>query len=238
MPVSLKVSAKSVITLGVIAALLLIGVVVIYVVGSGSLRRVEAELNSRQGQVESSRRIADRLLMTEQRYEESKAQLAILESSVSAAEYIPTLLKQLENTGREVHLKVLAVRPRAAAVAQTNSAAQSDGSSGTPGRAAPAGPKPYETLNIDIEVEGAYWDTVSFLRRLTSFPKIVAVDSIQIAPTSVAGVIGVSPQLTVQLSVSAFVFRQESTAATIRSAPAGGRRAMNAQIARLKHETG
>jgi len=230
-PVSLKVSARSVIILGSIAAALLVAIVIIYVTGSRSLQRAQAELRSRQDQVQNSRKIADRLQLAQQVYEESGAELAILESSVSAAAYIPTLLKQLENAGRAVHLKVLAVRPRAANAAQTNSATQSADSSGTPGQPA-AAPKPYDTLNIDIEVEGGYWDTVSFLRRLTSFPKIVAVDSIQIMPIAQSGGVGVSPQLTVQLSVSAFVFRQESRAAAqtpAKSAFPIGSTAMRAQ---------
>jgi Tfp pilus assembly protein PilO len=209
---SLKINTKSIAILIAIAVALFAGNVAIYLASSGALGKARAELTAREEQVENSRKIAKRLSESEQRYFDADNRLRVLEHSVSAAAYIPTLLKQLENTGKSVDLKVLAVRPRPAPLALVNSAAADKSDEpgvprgATAAQAKPAPPKTYDTLYIDIEVEGDYWNTMSFLQRLTSFPKIMAVNSIQIMPTSRSCRAHSSPTLAVQMSVCAFVF--------------------------------
>jgi len=215
---NLRSSAKSLLFLIAIAAVLFAVDVVVYVASSGALNRAGKELSAREEQVANSRKIAQRLEFSRDQYVEAHDRLRLLERSVSPAAYIPTLLKQLENTGRQVHLKVLAVRPRPEPVAPVNSAANRSGnpeeqqsatSASPPPRKRPA-PKTYDTLHIDIEVEGSYWNTMAFLQRLTEFPKIVAVDGLQIMPTAQPCSPRTSPLLTIQLSLRAFVFPEDS----------------------------
>ena len=244
---NLRINSKSVITLAAIAALFFVVDTVTYIKASGALQTAKAELEAQENQVENSRKLADKLQATEQKYREVEGRLTTLEWSVSKASYIPTLLKQLENTGKSVNLRVYAVRPskevEAPAVARASADAPEGGN--TPAVAAqPQKPKGYDTMKIQIEVEGSYWNTMKFLQRLTAFPKIIAVDSIQVSPNSTSTWAKVSPRLAVQLNVRAFVFPEdqalkgEGRTLGVTVKPAGQAVKVSAKDWRAKHESG
>jgi Tfp pilus assembly protein PilO len=201
---------------GVAAVLLLVGIFA-YVSESENLRTARNTLRDKEAQVEAGKKVATRLQESEQNFADTQAQLACLETSVSTYAYVPTLLSQLEQLGRSLDLKVVAVKPLpappapVAAIKRTSQDAQAaPETASSPGATtAKKADKPYEELKIDIEVEGNYWCTRSFIYRLTRFPKILSVNEVQLSP---AGVVTRkrSPRLQASLNVTAFIFPAES----------------------------
>jgi len=223
---SLKISGKSLVVLIAVAAALLGFDLMVYVVASGSSRQAKSELSSREAQVENSKKVAMRLDASQLKYQEVAARLTILERSVSKADYMPTMLKQLENTGKAVKLQVVGVRPaieteKKAAPPANRPAGDGQDSSASPAPAAAkkTAPKPYDTMVVEVEVRGSYWNTMRFLDELTRFPKIVAVNGVEISPNGDSlrqvverggrGRSTVSPSLNVTLNLCAFVFPVE-----------------------------
>jgi hypothetical protein len=140
---------------------------------------------------------------------------------VSTQAYVPTLLKQVERLGRSVHLRVIGVRPKAPdpnaglAKKMATEAASQGGQGGANAPAAaqkPEPPKPYDELEVDFEMEGNYMDALDFLYKLTSFPKILAVNNVQMSPDSGCA-LAESPRLTIRINATAFVFREASPSA-------------------------
>ena len=191
----------------VVAAVVFLGCALIFIAAEGKIRGQEAKRESMEKQVDSSRQMAQKLEQTRLTYLDTCSQIRYLESSVTTQAYVPTLLQQLEALGRSVNLKVLGVRPQPKEVTPPKTpasgeakASESNAESGSQTKAGEASGKkaagPYDELKIDVEVEGNFNNALDFLYKLTSFPKIVAVNSVQMAPVSSTKIIG-SPKLTV-----------------------------------------
>jgi len=210
---ALKPSTRTLTLLAAGAAVLFFSGVLVYTACSRSLKSVEAELAAKQKQLDESKKIAARLEAAQGAYEQAQAELAILETSVATYAYVPTLLQQLERLGQSKKLKVVAVRPAPATpptrapIKRTseNPEAGADTSQKTSTAKKAEPPKPYEELNIDVELEGTFWNARDFIDSLTSFPKIVAVRRVQITPIASLEQRG-SPRLSVRLGVTAFIF--------------------------------
>lgn len=230
---NLKVTGKSLAILIAVAAVLFVGNVVVYVMASGALGKAKQELAAREDQVENSKKVAQRLRSSEEQYREVAAQITMLERSVNRQDYIPTLLKQLENTGAKVNLYVMGVRPIVKPVGPVAAKTGDEGEGGkAPAAQAPKpakkeAPQPYDMLDIDIQVQGTYWNTLRFLDELTRFPKIVAVNTVQVIPggCGVEGAMhgrhGFSPGLNVTLGITAFVFTNDKDIVVKGLTPAG-----------------
>ncbi|MDO8586539.1 MAG: type 4a pilus biogenesis protein PilO [Armatimonadota bacterium] len=231
---NLKINAKSLVILIAVATALFAANLAVYVISSGSLNQARGQLKAREDQVENSKRVATRLQESEHSYLEVAERLGALERSVSEKAYVPTLLKQLENTGKSVRLDVVGVRPiinpADGAPVPNRSMGQTDPEQESGKPATPAAkkepPKPYDTLQIDIQVQGTYWNTLRFLDELTRFPKVIAVNSVQITPNGAVmsqperrsgrNRYAFSPGLNVTLGVSAFVFPAEKSIPNLR----------------------
>lgn len=218
-PKGLKPNPRTVTTLAIAAAMLFIGCIGVYLVAAGKLRDARADLETKQQAVEDSKKIAHRLSEAEAAYRLTEEQLVTLEKAVTKRAYVPTLLRQLEELGHETQLRVISVRPEQVpeAAPPKSQAAGSEGEK-------PAGqktaeqqkvetPKPYHTQTIGIEVAGNYWNVMSFLYQVTTFPKILAVESLSVEPSSTSDLRG-SPKLMVRMKVTAFVFDEPKQAAT------------------------
>ena len=225
--VSLKSTSKGVTILVVFAAVIFFGCVLAYMGAAGKLKAVAAELDDKEKQVANSEEIALTLQDSRLRYLDTRAQIRCLESSVSTQAYVPTLLKQLEQLGKSVGLKVLAVRPQlaagAASVRKLSSAAkasegdveaaseQKPGLAQTEAQKEPV--KPYDELKIELELNGKFMSALDFLHGLTSFPKIIAVDTMELSPACVTDAYG-SPALNIRMKVTAFVLKDDQPTET------------------------
>lgn len=216
-PVSLKPTQKGVTVLVVVAAVVFVCCLLGCLGAMQKTRAVDSERAAVEKQVRDSQMVAQTQRDSENKYNDTRAQIRCLESSVSTQAYVPSLLKQIEHLGKTVHLRVVGVRPKApdanAGLAKKTAAdAASQGSGSTPASAAaakPEPPKPYDELTVDLELEGNYMDALDFLYRLTSFPKIIAVNNVQMSPDSSTS-LAESPKLTIRINVTAFVFKEAS----------------------------
>lgn len=220
---NLKPTSKSLTLFVIIAVVLLFAGLFVYVAGSGKLKAASAELDSKQKEVENSKKIVERLQEAEAKYVQTNAQLQYLEKSVAQQAYVPTLLRQLETYGKDVNLKVASVRPvykptppptRKLSTDSTNPEAadkqiNQSQQGGNDQQKQVEKPKPYDSLEINVDVEGTYNNAMSFLYKITRFPKIVTVNYVQISPVSAMFGTG-SPMLQVKLNLTAYVFREES----------------------------
>ncbi len=205
----LRPSKQTCIALAALLGLVLLGGVGLWMWQKGEVDALQKQVEAKQEQVADGRRIAGRLLATEKAYADTREQLHFLETSVTASEYVPTLLRQMEGLAKSVNLQVGAVRPKL-----------------EPAPAPPADkearksfvPWPYDKIHVDMEVRGTYWDVAKLLYRLTEFPKILAVESVQVQPGTAAGARGVvpaSPELTVNLKLTGFIFPNDGKGAGV-----------------------
>jgi Tfp pilus assembly protein PilO len=218
--ISLKASSKGITVLTIIAVVILFACVLAYVAAAGKIKAAVAELQQTEKQVAESKLIAQKLEKSKLEYLDARAQVRNLETSVSSREFVPTLLKQLEHLGRSVNLKVLSVRPEQISASQeprsiSSGAKAAEGNledASKPRESSSAStaekPAPYQELKINVEVQGNYMDALAFLHKLTSFPKIIAVNSVDIAPKE-ESTLQVSPTLGIKLNLTAFVLKNE-----------------------------
>jgi Tfp pilus assembly protein PilO len=173
------------------------------------LGKLNVEISKKQTKLDNSEEITRRLARVEQEYTDAQVKLGALEKGVSTKSYVPTLLRQIEDLGKSVNMRVVGVRPQIAIAAPVQAPASSDGDKGDKPKVVRKKPDPYDKLDIDIEVTGKYCDVARFLYKVTSFPKIIAVNSVQITPVSGSsskGTIG-SPDLSVKLGTTAFIMK-------------------------------
>jgi hypothetical protein len=149
-----------------------------------TLRQVEAkEAEVQDGQRRERRR--EEALST---LEADREQLRFLESGVSDAAYVPTLLKQIEELAVQTNNRVLGVQPQRVQEApnrlqqRRDPEAQASGEGGADDKEKPQKAEPYTPLGIQITLVGGYRSTQAFIERLTQFPKIVAVEEMQLRP--------------------------------------------------------
>lgn len=222
-----KPSKKALICLVSIAVLILIGCGFMYANRASRLAVLEKQIADKQQRLADGEQVARRLSDVERRYEDAQVTLGILEQGVSTKAYVPTLLRQLEETGKSVNLRVTGVRPKPAErVArvpnQAESGAETDTATNT--EAKKAEEPPYDKLDLDIQLSGKYWDVVRFLSKITSFPKIITVNDMQISTEGQPTGLG-SPELMVKINATAFILKEPArsdTKRTERRADAGG----------------
>ncbi|HEU4752769.1 MAG TPA: type 4a pilus biogenesis protein PilO, partial [Armatimonadota bacterium] len=149
-----------------------------------------------------------------------RAQIHFLESGVSDAAYVPTLLKQLEDLASSTHNKVISVRPSMEAAAPSRIQQRRDPDSEAKGgdgadkekETEKKKPEPYTRLSIQVTLVGGFTSTQQFVDRLTRFPKIIAVDQLQLRPHAAQDT-DRQGLLDVDLKVTAFVMKENTFAA-------------------------
>ncbi|MER3473273.1 MAG: hypothetical protein C4335_04420 [Armatimonadota bacterium] len=164
--------------LTICVVILLAGAAVVYWQYTG-YSHLQARVQAAEKQFAESRTIAERLGKAQEQYTNVSQKLQHLELSVSERAYIPTLLKQLETSARERRLTVLSVRPTNAQPPQKAQTGDNDEQKKAE-KKKPA--EPYEKQVIDVSVRGQFWDVMRFTEHLTQFPKILAVERVQLRP--------------------------------------------------------
>ncbi|MEN3000884.1 MAG: type 4a pilus biogenesis protein PilO [Armatimonadota bacterium] len=206
-----------------LARLLSLGLLVLLVVSIGStylpfslLREAQQQLAERQQQLEQARQAPQQLRQLQQQYENAQRELRFLEQGVSQAAYIPTMLKQIEQTGQQLNLKIIAIRPQ-----QNNPTNQTGQNQQNPSNQQasnqPSPPKAYEEQIIEINLQGRFWSLMSFLKQLDEFPKILAVQTLNAQTKLKPEQENTNPELEIRMTVKAFIFSQ--SAGLPRSAP-------------------
>ncbi len=196
------------------AVLVLVTCGFLYCNRAGKLHAMQKEQKQKQEQLNDSQKIADRLPEARRELLDAQAQLSILEQGVSSKVYVPTFLRQIEELGKKNNLRVIGIRPKPVEAKPQPVAVASDtgkdSKDAKKAQAKPAPPDPYDKLEIDLEITGKYWDAVRFMHDITSFPKIVAVNDIQMQPVGQTSR-SASPALSLRFNATAFILKQPGT---------------------------
>ncbi len=219
-PFTLKPSKQTCIALGGLMGVVLVSTAGLFTWQKGQIEDLKVQVAEKVGAVKESEQIARELTAVKATYETTRGELRFLETSVAANEYIPSLLQQVETLAKSVNLKVDAVRPgplEAPAPMPADKEARKTWK-----------PQPYSKQPIELQVRGTYWNVNKLLFRLTKFQKILAVESVRVAPP--AAVYGKSPTLTVNINLTGFIFPDAPApvAAPAATASSGGGAAPNA----------
>lgn len=154
---------------------------------------LEQTLAQKESALSRVRTVSAGLPGLEAQYAKMLSQIRILERTLPPPEYIPTLLGDVERTAKASGVLIQEFRPKTAAPNADPAAASTPASSG-------------ETTqkHFDMTVTGNYRQVQTFLQNLTKFRKVLALNSIKLQPAA-GGKVGVSPNLTGTLSLTAFV---------------------------------
>lgn len=205
---TVKPSKQTCFILGGTAGALVIACVGLYVWQTSQMTDIQKQIDDKRTEVASGQKIAAQLAQVESDFTATQSQLRFLETSVTENQYVPTLLHQMEGLAKSTNLQVNSVRPTFEMAPKPDpKKAQEDGDKKAPP------PPPYDMIHIDMEVRGSYWDVAKMCYRLTEFPKIMQVDSVQLAPQG-ATAPAQSPPLGVHLRLTGFIFPNDGTAAS------------------------
>jgi Tfp pilus assembly protein PilO len=210
----LKPNKQSILGLAGVMILLVIACVALFVKQQSTLAVVRAELESKQNQLNEGNALAARLESTEDLLRQDREQIKFLEASLPNFAYVPTLLRQIEALARDTNNGVRGVRPTLEVKAPSRRERRSDPEAAAKGEDADKAKEaekkpvePYDKLKVQLTVTGRYADTLQFLQRLTRFPKIVAVEDLQLRPRITDE--GGSPVIDVELNLSAYILEEK-----------------------------
>lgn len=156
----------------------------------GSMVDAETKMKALDAEVPEEEELVASLEEANQKVNVLQQELTHLEKGVPQPAYIPTLLKEIEKTGRLANLRVTGVRP-----------------------VVPPPPPPgveqerkaYQELDIDITGKGDFQSVITLVDMLRKFPKIVAVKTVNLTPRLEATSSSYS-HIDTTLKLRAFVF--------------------------------
>lgn len=165
--------------------------------GYSQMTSAQGEVATLKGEVKDEKEVQSELDTAKTALDECSAKLQHLEQGIPELAYIPTLMTELEKTGKQFGIKVLGVRPMPK---------QNVGIKPVEGDGAPK--KAYEELSIEVKGIGTYGSVMRWVNALQQFPKIVAARSVQLSPKVETG--KTQGELDVIIELKAYVFRQAS----------------------------
>lgn len=141
----------------------------------GNVRNIETKVSSIEKELGDASGLDTKVETSRQEVISAGRDLTHLESGVSTADYIPTLLQELQKTGESCGLKITGVRPLPppAPMKKPNS---DEKIPDKPKR------KDYESLDVEVKSAGSFNALMEFFRKLEAFPKIVSLRSVSINP--------------------------------------------------------
>ena len=151
----------------------------------------------------------------------------MLEPGVPPYAYIPTFLRQIEHVAVATNNTIRGIRPipkRKVVTPPAGSEGGEGGGEGGGGEQAAASPSsgsakgkaaekpklPYDSVGIEVKLQGTYWSVVNFLEQLRRFPKLIAVNDIDVRPVASSLQAYASPQLTVEMQLMAVVMKGDA----------------------------
>lgn len=179
-------------------------------------------LGRKEVEVTEGRQIAKRREQARLDLEADQAKLQFLETAVSDAAFVPTLLKQLEELAINTNNRVIGVRPQVVQEAPTRLQQRRDPEAQAKGdkkeddkKEVKKAPEPYTRLGIQVNMVGSYRTVQAFTDQLTRFPKIIAVEEMQLRPHRAQGNEREDKSLAlldVDLRLTAFIMNQPAVA--------------------------
>ena len=199
-------------------------------VQNGALTSALQKVEQKEAEVEDGQARERRREVALTNLEKDRQQIRYLETAVSDSAYVPTLLKQLEEAAVQTHNRVLGVQPQMVTQAPSRLEQRRDpDAQGKEGESAEEEKKrrkreePYTPVGIQVSLVGGFQSTQAFVERLTQFPKIIAVEEMQVRPhQGEAGAKEQAALLDVEIKLTAFVMKEKAKPAVQASAAMGG----------------
>jgi len=200
----------------------LLGIGILCLIGLGAslyhgkateLKELEGALGQKEAELEEMQSKVTQLPQLEDRYQDLRGRLSVLEPGLPDSAYIPTFLRQIESLASGTRNDILLIRPKPAIKRSAADAAvkinDETGAiiedAGHPAKAASPPPMPYDFVPIELRLQGTYWTVIDFLAELQRFPKMIAVNDISFSPNQGGLVSGRSPNLTASMELTAVV---------------------------------
>jgi Tfp pilus assembly protein PilO len=148
-------------------------------------------------EIEMTKRL---LAEVNQEIERLKVDIARLEKFFPEEVFIPRVLVLIENLAEATHITIDSIKPVSGASRSSSapsSAAAQPAPAAAPAAAAAAAAKPgvlvfdaekeYKTMDVDFKAKGTFQNIYNFMNELTTFPKLVVVNTISLSPLSTGG---------------------------------------------------
>ncbi|MCX7992560.1 MAG: type 4a pilus biogenesis protein PilO [Fimbriimonadales bacterium] len=171
----------------------------------------QERLQQKQNEFQQAQQAAGQLRQTTEQLQKTQQELQFLERGVSEAAYVPTMLKQFEQTALQRNLQIVSIRPQV----QNNAQPQQSEAQKTVQKA-------YQEQLFEIQLRGKFWDLMSLLKSLESFPKILAVQSLNAQAKSGTEQSAENPHLEIRMIVKAFIFRSAQARPSANTTQTGG----------------
>lgn len=162
---------------------------------NSSLDAMRGKVAQLQEQTREQDKIYNKLAESKQQLTDLQTKLAHLEQGIPDSAFIPTMLKNLADFGKQQHVEVTGLRPVAVR------------SSTTPAKDKFNDKKPYEPLDMTLKGKANYTDLLAFVQSLNTFPQIVTVRTLAIQPGGSRAKDG-DRRLDVTIGLRAFLFKQ------------------------------
>jgi Tfp pilus assembly protein PilO len=228
-----KPSKKAIIFLSALAVGLVAATTGIFLQQQAAYARASAVLEQKEQEREEGKRLATKLVGSQEALQRDRQRLRFLEAGVPRAAYVPTLLRQIERMATNTQNRVLGIRPelekpkRVTKQQRRRDPEADEKAAKNPVVEQPEN-APYDRLRIQLNLRGSYASTQRFMQELTKFPKIMAVEGMSLRPRpSQDGAPG--PGLSADLTVVAFIWKggplPQAPARTPASLPGGAEEA-------------
>ena len=178
-----------------------------------SIRHLQAQTHQFEQEAFTGRSTAKRLASARLDADNVTRELKDLEAQVVPELFLPTLLRQVDALAKRNGLEVMALKHTLEVSPQSPDTSASDEEKKA------FRPLPYDRDHIDLEVRGTYWGVARFLYRLTSFPKILAVETVTERPAEQE-----TPQsgrIIATIRMTGFVFQPAAAAGISAGVPDG-----------------
>ncbi|MFM7007901.1 MAG: hypothetical protein ACKO0Z_00975 [Betaproteobacteria bacterium] len=169
-----------------------------------TIRHLHAQTNQFEQEAFTGRSTAKWLASARLDANKVTRELKDLEAQVVPELFLPTLLRQVDALAKRNGLEVMALKHTLEVSPQSPDAGASDEEKQA------FRPLPYDRDHIDLEVRGTYWGVAHFLYRLTTFPKILAVETVTERPAEQAT--AQSGRIIATIRMTGFVFQPVAVA--------------------------
>jgi len=144
----------------------------LYHAKAAQLKELQQTLTQKDNELTEMKAKVQELPQLEERHQELRERLSVLEPALPDSAYIPTFLRQIETLATGTQNDILLIRPKPAIKKSAADTVKINDETGEivkkeGGPAQPAPPSmPYDFVPIEIKLQGTYWTVISFLEEL------------------------------------------------------------------------
>ena len=179
---------------------------VVVAVGAGLMWMTNSNISDQSNHIATLRKelkdekaVQRELDEAKKKVDDLKFKLVHLEAGVQDFAYIPTMLKELEQFGKQYNLEIIQVKPIVTPPPTGKEKGLDKQKSA------------YQELNVNVRGRGSYQDSLRFLEAIKVFPKIVAVRTVSLSPhvDNTNKKVG-KPVLELELELRAYAFKDDN----------------------------